>query len=85
MAKIPYGVYGANRDGLLDPNKASVEDRRTKATTRLTEERTDGEFLSPWVAALRAAADRALTSPPARPAPKPKKVFVATRDEARKG
>jgi hypothetical protein len=82
----PHGVYGAARDGLGDPQKASVEDRQHKATTRLTEERTDSELMSPMIRTLRASSAAALAdAAKPRPAVKAKPVFVKSRDAAKKG
>jgi hypothetical protein len=81
----PHGVYGGAQDGLGDPQRASVLDRYTKSAARLAEQRADGELMSPFIGTLRSAADKALTPPPARPAPAQKPVFVASRQQAAKG
>jgi hypothetical protein len=82
----PHGVYGPNQDGLLDPQKATLEDRQHKSTARLAEERADSELMSPFIAAMRASSAAALAdAAKPRPAVKPRPVFVATRSEAAKG
>ena len=82
----PHGVYGPAMDGVLDPQKASVEDRAHKSTARLSEERTDSEYLSPMIRTLRDASAKALADASApRPAAKQRPVFVSSREEAQKG
>jgi hypothetical protein len=56
----PYGVFGANRDGVLDPARASLEDRQHKSVARLSEELYESRLMSPFIRTLRAAASRAL-------------------------
>jgi hypothetical protein len=80
-----HGVYGGAQDGLLDPQQASPLDRMVKSTARMAEQRADGELMSPFIKALRSAADRALTPPAARPAPPKRPVFVSSAAEAAKG
>jgi hypothetical protein len=56
----PVGIYGPNRDGLLDPDRASLADRQHKSVARLSEELYESRLLSPFIRTLRSAASRAL-------------------------
>jgi hypothetical protein len=48
------GMYGPNRDGLLDPDRATVQDRATKSSERLAAEKADKYAISPVIRQLRA-------------------------------
>jgi hypothetical protein len=82
----PHGVFGPDRNGVLDPQAASPLDRMVKSVARLAEERTDSELMSPFIGALRSAAETALAdAAKPRPAVKQRPVFVSSREQAAKG
>ncbi|MEE3127546.1 MAG: hypothetical protein VX494_10070 [Actinomycetota bacterium] len=60
MTKIPRGLYGPNRDGLLDPARLSSKERQTRPADLLAEEYARRTSPSPFVRRLQSAADRAL-------------------------
>lgn len=58
--KLPPALFGANRDGLLDPDRLSPAQRRNASQARLNAEQSRRTNRSPVMRALQAAADRAL-------------------------
>lgn len=60
MKKIPKGLLGPNRDGLLDPDRLTAAQRARESRPWLDEARDRRASPSPLVRALQAATDRAL-------------------------
>lgn len=60
MRKIPRWAYGAERDGLLDPDRFDVEQRAELAPETLAEEDERRHSASPVVRRFQALADKAL-------------------------
>lgn len=60
MPNLPPGLYGPNHDGLGDPDRFTPADRRNAVQARLTSEYNRRTNRSPVMAALQAAADKAL-------------------------
>jgi len=60
MPNLPPSLYGPNHDGLLDPDRPTSRERRGAAQQRLVDEYQRRTSRSPVMAALQAAADRAL-------------------------
>lgn len=58
--KIPAGLFGPNRDGLLDPERLTAEQRARQDPAWLAEARDRRASPSPLVRRLQAATDRAL-------------------------
>ena len=58
--KIPAGLFGPNRDGLLDPDRLTAEQRARESRPWLDEARDRRASASPLVRGLQAATDRAL-------------------------
>jgi hypothetical protein len=58
--KIPKGLLGPDRDGLLDPDRLTAQQRATQSRPWLDEARDRRASPSPLVRRLQAATDRAL-------------------------
>jgi hypothetical protein len=57
--KIPRGLYG-DRDGLGDPDRFTIAERKDQSLDLLAEEYARRNSPSPFIRRLQAATDRAL-------------------------
>lgn len=58
--QVPRGLFGPNRDGLLDPDRLTAVQRQREDREWLDEARDRRASRSPLVRRLQAATDRAL-------------------------
>lgn len=58
--KLPPSLFGADHQGLEDPDRFTATDRRGALQQRLSDEYARRTSRSPLLAGLQAAADRAL-------------------------